>query len=143
MKYTKGEVIWCFETKMLNIMHTQKIMLIDDDEITLLIHSKILELYHEKIDIIAFQNAMDALHYLKNSSEKLPDIIFLDLNMPEMDGWGFLREYENLHQRTNLYILSSSVSQEDIRQSRQYKKVKDFIVKPLTKQKIENILYRF
>jgi response regulator RpfG family c-di-GMP phosphodiesterase len=121
-------------------MCNQLIMLIDDDPIVNFISSKVLNKYNEEFEILDFQKALDALYYLRQHPEKSPDVIFLDLNMPEMDGWEFLQEYEKLNLRSDLYILTSSFAQRDVNKSKHYSKVKDFIIKPLTKQTIQRIL---
>lgn len=74
----------------------------------------------------------------------LPDVIFLDINMPVMNGWEFLEEYEKLNGRFQknmlLYVVSSSVDDADIRRSRQYGTVTDYIVKPITRIRYQELL---
>lgn len=74
----------------------------------------------------------------------LPDIIFLDLSMPVLDGWGVLEEYIKLKPRfgkkITLYIISSSVSPQDHERARHYNDVSDFIIKPMSTDKFIDII---
>ena len=75
------------------------IFLIDDDPIYLLLARKIISSADSRFTITEFMQAEDALDFLvqnKNNAGLLPDIIFLDLSMPFMDGWAFLEQYELL-----------------------------------------------
>ncbi len=112
------------------------VVLIDDDPITNMINTKILQ-NHFKTKVNAFTSASIALDELKgiSDSEKIPDVIFLDINMPNIDGWQFLAEYEKLPskqwQHCKLYMLSSSIDFGDIDKSKTFTSVKGFISKPL------------
>ena len=78
------------------------------------------------------------------SSGIFPDIIFLDINMPVMDGWEFLEAYraieEKLPDTISIYLVSSSVDKNDIMRSRQFKYVTDYLVKPVYKEKFSQVL---
>ncbi|AIZ40216.1 MULTISPECIES: response regulator [Cellulophaga] len=89
------------------------------------------------------QEALDDLEALLKSNQELPEVIFLDLNMPIMDGWDFLDEFckiPDIESKTRVYILSSSIFSGDIEKSKEYSIVKDFISKPLTDIKFEHLL---
>lgn len=117
-------------------------MLIDDDEIFTYIIKKIIEESEIAEQITIFGNGRDAINYLTEAAEEealLPKVIFLDLNMPLLDGWGFLDEYIRLKpklcKKINLYVITSSVSTYDHEKSKEYSDITDFIVKPLAKEK--------
>ncbi len=122
-------------------------MLIDDDEIFTYIIKKIIEESDIAEQITIFNNGRDAINYLSEVAEEetlLPKVIFLDLNMPLLDGWGFLDEYIRLKpkmcKKINLYVITSSVSTYDHERSKQYSDITDFIVKPLAKEKFISII---
>nr|WP_294775723.1 response regulator [uncultured Flavobacterium sp.] len=121
--------------------------LVDDDDTFVFITKRIIEKTNHVKEIKVFGNGLDALNYLKenlNSDYKLPDIIFLDLSMPIMDGWQFLDEFTSLEkQKTNkiiIYVCSSSISPHDIIKARKMSAVSDFIIKPVTKDKFSEII---
>jgi CheY-like chemotaxis protein len=88
--------------------------------------------------------AIDHLRAISDRPDLLPDIIFLDLSMPVMDGWEFLEEYSQLRgllqKNITLFIVSSSISPEEIERSKTYSAVTDFLIKPLRAGKIEELL---
>lgn len=117
------------------------ILIIDDDQINNFLFSRIIKLSGISQNIHTELSANVALRSIKNNIEtnqKLPDIIFLDINMPVMNGWEFLDQYQELpkcvRNGTKLYMLSSSVHHEDIDKSKEYEDVVDYISKPLTKE---------
>jgi CheY-like chemotaxis protein len=79
----------------------------------------------------------------KRDPEKLPDFIFLDINMPIMNGWEFLEEYQRLNidplGKSKIFIISSSVFSNDINRAKSYPIVKSFISKPLSVEKIKEL----
>jgi CheY-like chemotaxis protein len=88
--------------------------------------------------------AIDHLRTICDRPDLLPDIIFLDLSMPVMDGWEFLEEYSQLRnklsKKISLFIVSSSISPEEVERSKTYSAVTDFLIKPLKAGKIEELL---
>jgi CheY-like chemotaxis protein len=88
--------------------------------------------------------AIDFLKKVKDYPAKLPDIIFLDLFMPIMDGWGFLNEFillrPNLKKKITIYIVSSSIDPADLQRAKSFSDVTDFIIKPITEKKIINTI---
>lgn len=113
-------------------------MLIDDDEINNFVNSKLISITHPEIQVDTFQHAKSALEKLQ--SGYLPDIILLDLNMPELNGWEFINEFKKLNLKIPIYILTSSIDHFDWKKSRQYAEVIDFIDKPLSRIKIQKIV---
>jgi CheY-like chemotaxis protein len=81
-----------------------------------------------------------------NNDYQLPEVIFLDLSMPIMDGWQFLDEFTSLSLKTDktekilIYICSSSISPHDITKAKEISSVTDFIIKPVTKDKLAEIV---
>ncbi len=117
----------------------KNIWLIDDDDIFVFLTSRLLERMADKKEITIFKNGQQAIDHFRQSladNATLPDIIFLDLMMPVLDGWGFLEEYIPLclqfTKEITLYVLSSSVSPQDLMRAKAIKEVKNYIIKPLS-----------
>lgn len=115
------------------------VWLIDDDAI----HNMAIEILIKKSgfadNVICFNKARRALEELQTTitaGEILPDCIFLDLNMNDMNGWEFLEEYETFAPKASsnslLNILSSSVSYEDRKKAQEFDSVHSFLTKPIT-----------
>lgn len=124
----------------------EKILIIDDDEVANFIYRKVIQNSDITHEIGTFQSAMDALNYIQQCAQgkaKTPEIIFLDINMPVMSGWDFLNAYKevasDLKNQIKVYMLSSSVYQEDIEKAKAFEEVNDYIIKPLTKEKLIEI----
>ncbi len=129
-------------------MSTAKnIFLIDDDKLFIFLLKKTIGLTGINTNITDFIDGRKALEYLSDNAsdpENLPDVIFLDLRMPIMDGWEFLEEYDsivkNLSKKNKLFVFSSSISPFDIEKAKNDTNVTDFIIKPILKEKIIEIL---
>jgi CheY-like chemotaxis protein len=125
----------------------RSLFLIDDDRIFNMIHTRIMESKSFAQKIQPFHNAKQALKALRDIStqqpEDFPEMIFLDINMPAMDGWEFLEEFEKLpgqiQIRCNVIILTSSIDPRDIERSRTYKNVTKFMSKPLTPEMLSSL----
>ena len=120
---------------------TISIFLVDDDKLFIFLTKKTINATKLVSEIKEFNDGEQAIDYLKqisDTSHLLPDVIFLDLSMPIMDGWGFLEEYIKLEpkvgKKIKVYILSSSISPHDVERSRHISAVSDFLVKPLMKE---------
>lgn len=124
-------------------MKVKTILLIDDNEVDNFITRQMLLKYEVAENIIVQESAMDALRFLdgiRNEPDQFPDYIFLDIRMPEMDGFGFIEEYllfpDALKDHCIIFMLTSSGDQKDVERAAQYSYVKKFLRKPLD----ENIL---
>ncbi len=128
-----------------------KVICIDDDPIALMLSKLVISKSKIKNEVITFTNGKDAASYLgeseviengKNSKESL--LIFLDLNMPIMDGWEFLKQFSqnlfNQYNNTQIILLTSSIDPLDILKSKYFSFVLDFLPKPLTNDALDNIL---
>jgi CheY-like chemotaxis protein len=125
----------------------KNIFLVDDDATFVFMTKKIIRSTAIDSEINEFPDGEAAIDFLKDHldhTEPLPDVIFLDLNMPIMDGWGFLEEYVSLEpkmkKKVKLYIVSSSISPHEIERAKQFSSVSDFIIKPLVKEKFIEII---
>ncbi|MBN9386143.1 MAG: response regulator [Chitinophagaceae bacterium] len=121
--------------------------IIDDDEIYQLVMRRTIEQTGVIGSILQFYDGEEALNYFKekqDTPEGLPDLILLDINMPFMDGWQFLDEFVKIPfkegYRRKIHIISSSSTSEDINKAKGYSIVSGYHVKPITKDKFEEIL---
>jgi len=119
--------------------------LIDDDDISNYLSEKILANVEFCDQLEVFSDAQKALESLKHaiaSGQNIPEAILFDLNMPEMDGWGFIKSFLELPHKTKIptFIFTSSINPTDRQRASDNKFIKDFITKPLTIHKIDKIL---
>jgi len=130
----------------------KKVMIIDDTQVDRFIAERNIKKYCFAEEVISKESARTALDYLLLFCENpndLPQLIFLDIRMPEIDGFGFLEEYEKLpvQVRKNCIImmLTSSLNPDDMEKAKGNKYVNRFLNKPLDKERfneIENISVR-
>ncbi|MHA7129141.1 response regulator [Algoriphagus namhaensis] len=121
--------------------HFKNILLVDDDPINNLINKRILSKVELGEDIHEFLSGGEALKKLESLSQGDGDVLlFLDINMPLMNGWEFLDHYNELFPERNdrIIILSSSIDFQDRIKSQEYDVVSGFLEKPLTIDKIQN-----
>jgi len=123
-----------------------KFILVDDDDLTNLIHDMTLkDALGEKVLVETFVKPEEALEFIQNTYTENSDhtILFLDINMPGINGWEFLERYEKfspaVKSRINIYILSSSVDPRDVRRAEENKNVLGFLSKPLSAENISSI----
>lgn len=114
------------------------VMLVDDNELDNFINKKLVEADSFAAATTIHTSAQSALEYLKNNSSdgnQTPDLIFLDIMMPEMDGFGFLDAFDKLpdavKSKSKIVMLSTSDSFKDLNRANQNKYVKRFLNKPL------------
>jgi len=125
-------------------MHT---LLIDDDEIGVFLTERLLKREGFSDDVQAFSNAEQALDFLQHApASELPRVIFLDLNMPVMDGWEFLdalRPQEaRLQGNCRVYILTSSSAHTDTSRAQEFGLVAGLLHKPIDSAQIQAVLAR-
>ena len=118
-----------------------KLLVIDDDDINIFIIKKIVEKTGYDAQMVAKTNGQLAIDYLielKESGSAFPQLILIDINMPVLNGWEFLESYEKLglEEDIDMYMLSSSVYENDIEKAKTYKTVKGFISKPLSIERL-------
>ncbi len=123
------------------------VLLVDDDDVTNFLSKEMLRIYMPSPLIDTVVNGHEAIEYLRSRADhpdQLPDIILLDINMPVMDGWEFLAEFDKLKrpgfEKIHIIMFTSSVYYEDIDKARTYTTVKDIFSKPLDESKIKEII---
>jgi len=123
-----------------------QLYLVDNDQVYQFTLRKCIELSEEDVELKVFNNGFEAISELRKHQEQesLPDLIFLDLRMPMLDGWGFLKEYskfyESMSKKPDLYFMTSSINQDDREKALHYDEVTGFLEKPHTLIELQNTL---
>lgn len=127
--------------------HINYVLLIDDDKVTNYYNKRIVNKYGKVKDVIAVSSAKNALEYLKEAElgiTKKPNLIFLDINMPAMNGWEFVDEYKKLNTEftkdIKLVMLTTSNNPDDYQRSLQIDTIDDYINKPLSVDLLSEII---
>lgn len=125
----------------------KRYLLIDDDYIFNLIHKRVLNIVDPEGEVTDFNNSVKALDYIKgilDSGGILPDYIFLDISMPEIDGFELLDELTNYSTNffasTKLYIVTSSLNERDMDRAFSYSILSAYKGKPLTVESVKELL---
>lgn len=130
---------------ILRMKKINTICIIDDDPIFRFGTKKMMETVQASLNFLVYKNGKDAFDNLLPNlklNTNLPDVILLDLNMPIMDGWQFLDEFLKVpdSEKIPIYIVSSSVDSRDIERAKTYKMVGQYIIKPFSISKVEELL---
>ncbi|TSE06756.1 response regulator [Aquimarina algiphila] len=123
------------------------VLLIDDDRATNFFNERVVAKHSAFHKVNTVQSGMAALEYLNNVAQNTatkPNLIFLDINMPAMNGWEFLIEFskldEQIREGIKVILLSTSSNPDDVRASAKNHSVDDFINKPLSLDLLDNVL---
>ena len=121
------------------------LLVIDDDDINIFIIKKIVAKTGYNVEMVSKNNGQLAIDYLaevKDVPEKFPHLMLIDINMPILNGWEFLEAYDQLNPelKSDMYMLSSSVYENDIEKAKTYKTIKGFISKPLSIERLTELL---
>jgi CheY-like chemotaxis protein len=120
------------------------ILLVDDDPDDNMYHRIIIEEMNITDNIDVVLNGLEAITYLKKDNQAPPELIFLDINMPKMNGWEFLDQYKHLdakqRARVVIVILTTSANPDHLKKAQQIKEVTGFETKPLSKEMMSEIL---
>jgi two-component SAPR family response regulator len=124
----------------------ERIIFVDDDPDTNFYHQVVFKRIKRTSEIIVFQKGTDALKYLEKEINNF-NLLFLDINMPIMNGWQFLKHYEKLDEKikskTFIVMLTSSTNYDDKTKAERIPSVKKYFNKPLTPDVINNIFELF
>jgi CheY-like chemotaxis protein len=124
----------------------KKLVFIDDDPIDHFVMKHVLRArnFFDTTYTVDGSLVLDYIEENKDSPEKLPDLIFLDLNMPQYSGWEFLERMQKLHchilKDIHVYVLSSSLRPADRETSSRYSFVSEFISKPVNTLEMQRIV---
>ena len=118
------------------------VLIVEDNPIDVFINTRVVEQSGLSKEVMAIQSAREALEFLtqRASNSELPNLIFLDIRMPDIDGFEFLQEFSELPQRVlelcKIVMLSSTIDPLELEMARNSPFVLAFIPKPLTRDKI-------
>lgn len=127
----------------------KSICIIDDDKIYTYGVSKIIKTHLPGNDIMSFENgrkALEAIKKMEQNNDDLPDLILLDIDMPEMNGWDFLNEFQTVRDKVNkeiqIFVISSRIDKrnQELYRIEWNQKVDDFIQKPVEIEALKNLL---
>ncbi len=118
---------------------------IDDDSIFVYTIKKMMRMYNLTNRLETFSNGKEAQNQLieiQEGNKKYPDVIFLDINMPILDGWQFMEQFSKFPDKDNIivYLISSSIDPEDKERSKNFDDIKGFVVKPLTSKSLIDLI---
>lgn len=123
------------------------ICIVDDDDIYKFTLNKTIESQNFANKIMMFSDGEEAIDFLSdnlNDSNNLPDVIFLDINMPIMDGFEFMEEYIKIKpyvgKKIIIYMVTSSIDPVDIKRSKAISEISDYIVKPIDAKQLAEIV---
>lgn len=119
--------------------------IIDDDPIFIFGTKRMMELTNFCRAFLVFNNGKDALDHLTATMDRgdtTPEVILLDLNMPIMDGWEFLEEFIKTptHKQITIFIVTSSIDPADMNRAKRYGSVSNYVIKPITQDKLREML---
>lgn len=125
-------------------MTIKEILLIDDNDIDNYIN-KLIVAKEKVVEKITIKNSpIDALQYLRTKEGEFPELIFLDIKMPEMDGFGFLDEFSKFtevkKEKCSIVMLSSSCNNSDLEAAKKNPYLIKFLIKPLNNSKLSEVL---
>ena len=122
--------------------------MVDDDFVYKLVTRKMIERTGNLAEVVCADNGLEAIKIVETSIElnaqRIPDIILCDIDMPVMNGWGFIEAFEQIPgehiKNTEVYMVSSSIDEWDKLKIKSYPSIKDFLTKPLTVELIQSIM---
>lgn len=120
-----------------------KAFVVDDDEVYVMGIKRLIKRANLTEEVLFFENgklAIDVLEENKDNSDRLPNVILLDINMPVMDGWEFLESYKNIRpqiqKKIYIYMISSSINPRDIDRAKSFEDVTEYLEKPVTLEEL-------
>ena len=124
--------------------------IIDDDKLHHFGMKRIMNYINIPTHVLQFYNGLQALDFIRENLDKLfnlPNLMFLDVNMPVMNGWQFLDEFIKLipsqNRRTTIYMVTSSISEIDIMKAASYQEITEYVIKPASVEQVKELLVSY
>lgn len=125
----------------------ESILLLDDNYSTNFIHKKFIAGAKCAKNVVDFQSGIDTLEYLNSTENKIPELIFIDINMPIMSAWEFLDKFNELERadksNTVIILLTTSLSPKDEEKAANISQINGIWLKPLSEEKISAIVEKY
>ncbi|HET8753650.1 MAG TPA: response regulator [Salinimicrobium sp.] len=121
------------------------VVIVDDDALVLFLHRTVIERSLLPKNTYGFRNAKDALDFLYEKREKdMPFLVLLDINMPEVNGWDFLKELQDKKFRKKIFVVmvTSSINTADVNKAKSFPQVVDYVEKPLNQKMCERVFHK-
>jgi CheY-like chemotaxis protein len=123
------------------------ILLVDDDHEDCYFHQLVIDKMNITHSVQVAVNGLEALKFLKDETKTTPELIFLDINMPKMNGWEFLEQYKYLDPaqkaRITILMLTTSVNPADLKKAQEMEDVTGYKTKPLSVEMLTEILEKY
>ena len=118
--------------------------IIDDDQFYQSGIKRLLDFIPVEKNVLQFYDGQHAIDYLKSGNlTEFPTLIFLDINMPLMNGWEFLDEFIKLNkkpeQKTTIYMVTSSLNDDDLAKASKYKEITEYVIKPIALNQLKEL----
>lgn len=122
------------------------IWIIDDDDISKYVMKRYLKQLSAS-RIVDFPDSLQPLKFIQdnvNAIEDLPDVIFLDLHMPILNGFDFIRDFQQVASKINkkikIIMLTSSINAEDVEIAKSFPEISNYFIKPIKHRDLEKIM---
>ena len=116
------------------------VVLVDDDPLLNFLTSKMLLRVNPKVNLTCFNNPETALNFFEQPNTKKPDLLLVDINMPELNGWEFIERFSKIGLNCRVSIFTSSIDPIDVKKANAMKVVTGYITKPLDESKVRSML---
>ncbi|MBC7653798.1 MAG: response regulator [Oligoflexus sp.] len=124
----------------------QRAFIIDDDEVYVYAIKRLIKIQNLCEEVLVFTDGQQAVDYLlenKDDVTPMPEVIIIDVNMPVLDGWGFINEFQkidfNLTNNTKLFMVSSSIDPRDVKKAKEIPMIIKYIFKPITFEELKEV----
>ncbi len=128
----------------------KSVCVVDDDSIYQFTTARMIQLVDDSVQVLSFGDGEQAIRHIHanvGNSELLPDMILLDINMPFMDGWEFLKAFDEVKDRLAkqicIYVVSSSIDERDVSRAKSIGYVADYVEKPVTTDRLRELLLQY
>lgn len=125
----------------------RNIFVVDDDPIFRLITKKLFEKNFENLNVEFYENGEKGINEIKKrieNGQRLPAAILLDIEMPALNGWGFMEQFikapDEFKSNIDVYIVTSSIAPEDKAKAASFAEIKDYVNKPLNLDMLKRIV---